>query len=157
MIREDDFRKNFLEQGELNLNLARKIKNYFNNKYFICIITKIIIGIKMSLDYSKNDFNKNIKPLLEKELFNNGSIIEVIKYLEKDYNNEKYYFPSNEEIIGNEINEKILLDLNNELINKYLIRYCKCENTFYYLLQLDETLINQAIFNLNIVRFNSFS
>ena len=27
LIKEDDFRKKFLEQGELNLNLARKIEN----------------------------------------------------------------------------------------------------------------------------------
>ncbi len=109
----------------------------------------------MLLDYSKNDFNKNVKPILEKELFTNGISAEIIKYLEKDYNNEKFYFPNKDEVIKAELNEKILLDLNNELINKYLIRYCKSENTFYYLLQIDESLINQAIFNHNITLFNS--
>lgn len=83
-------------------------------------------------------------------MFFNASTLEVIKFLENDYQNI-YIFSIEKEVY--EVNEKILLDRNNELINKYLIRYCKSKNTFYYLLQTNELLINQGIFNLNIISY----
>lgn len=109
----------------------------------------------MSTIYSKRDFNDNILPVLSTEVFRNCSILEIIKFLENEYNE----YPINDWYIKgwyikedsiNDSNEKILLDFNNELINKYLVQYCKSENTFYYLLELDDRLINQAIYNLNI-------
>lgn len=99
--------------------------------------------------YSKDDYSKNVLPYFVRELFSNSTSMEIIKFLKNDYNSNEFRSECNKS------NEKILLDLNNELINKHLIRYCKSENTFYYLLELDSSFINQAIFNINIGYFKN--
>lgn len=93
--------------------------------------------------YCEYDFKKSVGSDIVKYVFQKLNTYEIIKFLEHDY------YETNSTDIDND--EKILLDLNNELINKYLVRYCKSKNTYYYLLELNETLINQGIHNLNII------
>ena len=102
------------------------------------------------IEYKKNGYNPDVAESLINEIFNNGTVLEIIKFLENDYQNI-YIFAIDKETY--ELYEKILLDLNNNLIDKYLIRYCKSKNTFYYLLQKNDLLINQGIFNLNIISY----
>lgn len=102
---------------------------------------------KNYIDYAKSSFDKGIAPLLIKEIFRKNNSIEIINFLENEYQN---ITTSSEDKNLDDTNEQVLLKLNNELINIYLIRYCKSKNTFFYLLELDSNLINQGVFNLNI-------
>ena len=52
------------------------------------------------------------------ELFQNGNVIEICNFLENEYGDK--YFSYNENY--HEKLEKILLDLNNNLINAYLVQ-----------------------------------
>lgn len=103
------------------------------------------------IGYAKSFFDKGVAPLLIKEIFKKNDSIEIINFLENKYQNITTSY-EDEDLC--DVNEQILLKLNNELINMYLIRYCKSKNTFFYLLELDNNLINQGIFNLNIIYSN---
>lgn len=83
-------------------------------------------------------------------LFNSGNIIEIIKFLKKEYKTGGYLHWSR---IDFESNEKILLDLNNDLINRHLIRCCKSSSTFYYLLEKDTSLVDEASYNLTMAKY----
>jgi hypothetical protein len=107
------------------------------------------MALNLYIDKKRN-FNEDIFMDIVNEVFNNQSTLEIIYFLENDYQNI-YNFSIDIEKI--EVSEKILLDLNNDLVNKYLIRYCKSKNTFYSLLQIDDMLIHQGIFNLNIIQY----
>ncbi len=101
--------------------------------------------------YSEQSFNKNVAHLLSREIFTNGNVAEIIKYLETDYNNYQLYTYEN----FDKINEEILLALKNKLVNNYLIKFCKSKETFFSLLKSDQTLLTQAIFNKNIWSFGT--
>ena len=93
-------------------------------------------------------FNRSVTPEYTKQVFKNGSIIEIVNFLENEYQNISL-FDLNDKTY--EELEKELLDRDIDLINKYLVRYCKTEYIYFYLLERDNQLIHQAIFNLNIL------
>ncbi len=95
-------------------------------------------------------FNRSVTPEYTKQVFKNGSIIEIVNFLENEYQNISL-FDLNDKTY--EELEKELLDRDIDLINKYLVRYCKTEYIYFYLLERDNQLIHQAIFNLNMIPY----
>ncbi len=106
-------------------------------------------GKAVMLNYKK--FDADIVSSYVENLLNNGNIFEIIRFLENEYQHIGISFDLSDKIdFEFELNEKRLIDLNNDLINKYLVQYCKAKNTYYYLLEIDNALIHQAVFNLNM-------
>ncbi len=103
--------------------------------------------MKKEFDYSKQFFDKHIRGILTEEIFTRGNSIEIINYLENSYQDS--FFITENQI--DDINEKILLNLNNKLVNLYLIRYCKSANTFFSLLKNNPFLIENGIFNNGLI------
>lgn len=101
---------------------------------------------------SDNFLDINTKSMIVEEIFTNGNVLEIIKFLSNEYTNTS--FLDDEILLNDEIfsNETILLDFNNDLIDIYLIRYSKSKKIFYHLLQKNAKLIEHAILNLNIIK-----